>query len=118
LLLADHFLIRRRSERRLSRQARARLLSHDWPGNVRELENVLGVADTLCEDREIGAEHLDLPRPAAESKGDYHQMVEQYRRDLISKAMSETGGNRAAAARRLGLSRQALSYLVRQLGLN
>ncbi len=118
LLLADHFLIRRRSQRRLSRKARARLLSHDWPGNVRELENVIGVADTLAEDREISVEHLDLPQRPPESKGDYHQMVEQYRRDLISKAMSETGGNRAAAARRLGLSRQALSYLVRQLGLN
>ena len=118
LLLADHFLIRRRSQRHLSRLARAQLLSHNWPGNVRELENVLGVADTLSEDREIGIEHLDLPQRASESKGDYHQMVEQYRRDLISKAMAETGGNRAAAARRLGLSRQALSYLVKQLGLN
>ncbi len=118
LLLVDHFLTRRRSTNRLSGKAQARLLSHHWPGNVRELQNVLGVADALAQNGEIGAEHLDLPQPSSESKGDYHQMVEQYRRDLISKAMSETGGNRAAAARRLGLTRQALSYLVKQLGLN
>ncbi len=118
LLLVDHFLIRRRSTSRLSKKAKARLLSHHWPGNVRELQNVLGVADALTQGREIHAEHLDLPQPTSETKGDYHQMVEQYRRDLISKAMSETGGNRAAAARRLGMTRQALSYLVRQLGLN
>ncbi len=117
LLLVEHFLTRRRSENRLSDKARARLLSHHWPGNVRELQNVLGVADSLAQDREILPKHLDIPTPAAETKGDYHQMVEQYRRDLISKAMAQTGGNRAAAARRLGLSRQALSYLVRQLGL-
>ena len=117
LLLVDHFLTQRRSTRRLSARAKARLLSYHWPGNVRELQNVLGVADTLAQGREIEPEHLDLPRPEPETKGDYHQLVEQYRRDLISKAMSETGGNRAAAARRLGMSRQALSYLVRQLGV-
>ncbi len=118
LLLADHFLAQRRSTNRLSGKARARLLSYDWPGNVRELQNVLGVADTLAQDRKIRVEHLDLPRPASETKGDYHQMVERYRRGLISEALSETGGNRAAAARRLGMSRQALSYLVKQLGLS
>ena len=117
LLLVDHFLTQRRSQNRLTDKARARLLSHHWPGNVRELQNVLGVADSLAQGREIRPKHLDLPAPTTEGKGDYHQMVEQYRRDLISKAMTETGGNRAAAARRLGLSRQALSYLVRQLGL-
>ena len=118
LLLADHFLTLRRSKNRLSEKVRARLLSHQWPGNVRELQNVVGVADTLAQGQAIRIEHLDLPQPAVETMGDYHQMVEQYRKDLISKAMSETGGNRAAAARRLGLSRQALSYLVRQLGLS
>ena len=117
LLLVDHFLTRRRSTSRLSRKARTRLLSHHWPGNIRELQNVLGVADSLAEGREIRLEHLDLPQPPPEPRGDYHQMVEQYRRDLISKAMSESGGNQAAAARRLGMTRQALSYLVRQFGL-
>ena len=118
LLLVDHFLTQRRSKNRLSAKTKARLLAYHWPGNIRELQNVLGVADTLAQAGKIRAEHLDLPQPTSETKGDYHQMVEQYRRDLISKAMSETGGNRAAAARRLGMSRQALSYLVRQLGLN
>ncbi len=118
LLLVDHFLTLRRSSNRLSGKARARLLAHDWPGNVRELRNVLEVADTLAQNRQIRPEHLELPQQTSETKGDYHQMVEQYRKDLISKAMSQTGGNRAAAARKLGLSRQALSYLVRQLGLS
>ncbi len=118
LLLVDHFLTLRRSTNRLSGKAKARLLGHDWPGNVRELRNVLEVADTLAHHRTIRVEHLDLPQTAQEPAGDYHQLVEQYRRGLISKAMSQTGGNRAAAARRLGMSRQALSYLVRQLGLS
>jgi transcriptional regulator with GAF, ATPase, and Fis domain len=36
---------------------------------------------------------------------------------LVSEALAASGGNQAAAARRLGVSRQALSYLVRQLRL-
>ncbi|MGH9363557.1 MAG: helix-turn-helix domain-containing protein [Thermoanaerobaculia bacterium] len=36
---------------------------------------------------------------------------------MVQDALAAAGGNRAEAARRLGLSRQALSYLARQLGL-
>jgi transcriptional regulator with GAF, ATPase, and Fis domain len=43
--------------------------------------------------------------------------VEALRRRLVRDALEAAGGNRAEAARRLGLSRQALSYLVRELGL-
>ncbi|HEX5760201.1 MAG TPA: helix-turn-helix domain-containing protein, partial [Thermoanaerobaculia bacterium] len=53
----------------------------------------------------------------AEGPSDYHRRVDGFRRSLVADALSESGGNRAEAARRLGLSRQALSYLARQLGL-
>jgi two-component system NtrC family response regulator len=124
LFLAEHFLsqdpLRRDGEPapRLSRSGRERLLAHPWPGNVRELKNVLEVATALAEGGEIGAEHLDLPQPAREREGDYHQRLEGFRKNLVSEALVAAGGNRAEAARRLGLSRQALSYLVRQLGLS
>ena len=118
LLLADHFLARHRAAGGLSESARSRLLAHRWPGNVRELKNVLDVAVAMAKGREIRSEDLDLPEAVAAPRGDYHQLVKQYRRNLIAEALSETGGNRAAAARRLGLTRQALSYLVKQLGLS
>ncbi len=118
LLLADHFLARTRFSGRLSDPARARLLSYNWPGNVRELKNVLDVARTLAEGREIRIGDLDLPKATRELKGDYHQLVERYRKDLISQALSKEKGNRSAAAARLGLSRQALSYLIKKLGLS
>ncbi|MCP3958097.1 MAG: 3-phosphoshikimate 1-carboxyvinyltransferase [bacterium] len=117
ILLADHFLARMRPPRRLADDARAHLLAHSWPGNVRELRNLLEVAAALAEDDQIGVDHLDLPYKATSSKGGYHQQMEQHRKALITKALSRSGGSQAAAARKLGLSRQALSYLVRQLDL-
>ncbi len=120
-LLAEHFLRRQAGGRtlRLSKSARQRLGQHTWPGNVRELVNVLAVAAALSDDEVVSAASLDLPAAAnRSSEGFYHQEVESLRRRLIERALDWTGGNRAAAARRLGLSRQALSYLVRQLGIS
>ncbi len=118
LLLADHFLAASPGDPPcLTRRARARLLAHPWPGNIRELRNVLEVAVTL-EHGGIDSEHLDLPKRRKRLAGDYHQQIDGYRKQLISEALAATGGNRSQAARRLGLSRQALSYLIRQLELS
>ncbi len=118
LLLAEHFLARTSRGRRpcrLSRAARERLLAHRWPGNVRELENVLEVAAALAEGGAIESDHLQLPEARPAPAGTYHQQVETFRRRLVEEALQAAHGNRAEAARRLGLTRQALSYLVRQL---
>ncbi|HEY6320510.1 MAG TPA: sigma 54-interacting transcriptional regulator, partial [Thermoanaerobaculia bacterium] len=139
LQLADLFLSRHRPPPRLAAATRDRLRAHSWPGNVRELENVLRLAAALAGGGIILPEHLELPR-AAESAppadtaaashrsgesgamapaaaGSYHQQVESLRRQLVVEAIAAAAGNHAEAARRLGISRQALSYLVRQLGL-
>ena len=119
LRIADRFLAALRPPARLTREARARLLSHPWPGNVRELENVLAVAAALAGGEAIGIDQLELPPSAgaAPAEGSYHQQVESFRRGLIAQAIAASDGNHAAAAGRLGISRQTVSYLVRQLGL-
>ena len=120
LLLAEAFL-QRASQRPLSFSdaARRRLLAHPWPGNVRELKNVVEAAAALAEGSEIRVEHLDLPeaKPEIPTDLDYHQAVEEFRRGLIREALAAANGNRAEAARRLGMTRQALSYMAKQLGL-
>jgi two-component system NtrC family response regulator len=117
----------------LSAAARDRLRRYRWPGNVRELENVLRLAAALADDGVVEVSHIELPAhenanagsdadaaagaasPAA--VGSYHQQIEEFRRHLVLTAIRAAGGQHAEAARRLGISRQALSYLVRQLGL-
>jgi DNA-binding NtrC family response regulator len=54
-------------------------------------------------------------RPAAARAGGYRARVDAHRRDLIADALDRAGGNRSRAARDLGLSRQALLYLIREL---
>jgi hypothetical protein len=127
LALADHLLARLAGRHPggaapcLAPPVAARLLAHDWPGNVRELENVLAVAATLAaaDGGTILPEHLELPAPPS-GEGDatpYHAQVDALRRRLVADALAAAGGVQAEAARRLGLSRQAMSYLVRRLGV-
>lgn len=124
LLLAERFLDAHRRNRpglRLTPEARRALAAHDWPGNVRELGNVLAAAAALSEDGRIAPEHLDLRGGSASAappaEGGYHALVEGFRRRLIERALGECEGNLAAAARKLGVSRQFLSQFVRKYGL-
>ena len=139
LQLADLFLSRHSTPPRLAAETRQLLRSYSWPGNVRELENVLRLGAALAADGTIQPEHLELPGAAFSApprgnviagenpggaaatappgSGSYHQRVETLRRQLVVEAIAAAGGHHAEAARRLGISRQALSYLVRQLGL-
>jgi DNA-binding NtrC family response regulator len=101
----------------LTRDARAALLAHDWPGNVRELRNALERAAILCEGALITADHLSLRRavpPAAAAASD----LSAVERETIDRVMRDTGGNKAKAARRLGLSRTQLYVRLRKYDLD
>ncbi|MYC26851.1 MAG: sigma-54-dependent Fis family transcriptional regulator [Nitrospira sp. SB0662_bin_26] len=129
--LADLFLRRYTKEMgkpgmRLTEAALRTMQAYPWPGNVRELENAVVRAVVLCTNREIGPEHLRLPRDN-ESQAQlyedepqvreasvlpYHQAMERYRHFLIEQALKRTHGNQTKAAETLGLQR---SYLARVL---
>lgn len=118
LLLADHFLERQPgSQLRWTEEARRRLMVCAWPGNVRQLEGVVAVAAALAESGSIDARTLDIPEPASSEGRSYRQQVQALRRRLVTEALDTARGNQAEAARQLGLTRQAMSYLVRQFGL-
>ena len=120
LKLAAHFLCRASAQPLiLSPKARNLLLAYPWPGNIRELQNTLEVAAALTEGDTIYPEHLDLRQPVEKNtKGIYHQQVDSYRRSLVEQAMLAVNGHQAEAARRLGISAQSLSYLVRKFKIS
>ncbi|MBO9676801.1 MAG: sigma-54-dependent Fis family transcriptional regulator [Acidovorax sp.] len=117
LLLAEHFLRLQGgdSPKRLSAAAARLLLAHPWPGNVRELRNAMERAAILSHGPVIDAEHIGLQTLAASAPGldiDWDGpmglAVARVEREMIVRALAATAGNRAEAARRLGLSRQQL----------
>jgi DNA-binding NtrC family response regulator len=117
LRIAGRILDRLQPRASLAREARARLLAHRWPGNIRELENVLSVAAALAGGGAITAEHLEIPGAGDAAAGSYHQQIDALRRRLVAEALAQCDGNHSRVAGRLGVSRQSVSYLVRQLGL-
>ncbi len=122
LPLAEHFLtLAAGPARRLSAEAAARLLSHPWPGNVRELRNAMERAAVLSRRPVIGADDLSFlqaapPAAAADDwlAGDLPGAVARLEAAMIRRALAATGGNRAEAARRLGIHRQFLYEKLRR----
>jgi transcriptional regulator with PAS, ATPase and Fis domain len=102
----------------LTREARAALLGHDWPGNVRELRNALERAAILCEGGLITADHLGLRRSAPAAAAAATNDLNAVERETIERVMRDTGGNKAKAARRLGLSRTQLYVRLRKYDLD
>ncbi|MEE8368191.1 MAG: sigma 54-interacting transcriptional regulator [Thermoanaerobaculia bacterium] len=120
LELADHFLAREDPSQQLQLEegARTRLLEYQWPGNVRELKNIMDVAAALADGGRISADNLELPNsdiPSAKSL--FHTQVNALRKTLIEAALNHCNRNQSEAARHLGISRQALSYLIRRFDL-
>ena len=87
---------------------------------MRELENALERALILAGEDEIGPEHV---APAAPARGRRAADVlvegfdlDAFERDLLHAALERTGGNKAAAARLLGITRRRLYSLLESLG--
>jgi DNA-binding NtrC family response regulator len=126
--LANYFLQRCAAETKktftgMTAEAREKLLAYDWPGNVRELVNVIERAVVLGDGPELTVTHLPATMVSSAPKQNAHELsfyeaVDEYRRDLISRTLAQTDGNRAAAARILGLQRTYLSRLIKNLHLS
>ncbi len=98
------------------------MMAYDWPGNVRELANAIERAVVLGSGTVIGA--TDLPaglegESTASTSEDvsYHDGVNAARKGMVINALRKTGGNRAAAARLLGLEAKYFLRLMKSLGI-
>jgi DNA-binding NtrC family response regulator len=96
------------------------MLKHSWPGNVRELENVVERAAVLCLADSIRPQDLMLDRPIAGGgapvKGTLQDSIDDLVRTRIGAALDASNGNRAEAARLLGIDRATLWRLMKRLG--
>ena len=125
-LLVEHFIARfNRLQGKdiagVSDGVLARLMEHDFPGNVRELENVIEHAFVLCRGGLIEERHLPPNlRRAEEGQGaglPRGLTLEAMEKLLIRDALQRCGGNRAAAARELGINASTLFRKIKALKL-
>jgi DNA-binding NtrC family response regulator len=118
------------AEPQISAETLAALSSYDFPGNVRELKNIIERSLIESDGQTILPRHLHLGSgrrkvPAAPdvdaqadiaesvTAGDLPLNLEEAETLLIRRALAETGGNIAEAARRLGVNR---TRIYRKLG--
>jgi DNA-binding NtrC family response regulator len=101
-----------------------RLMEHGWPGNVRELANVVERLVLLAEHGEVSEE--DLPTEMQRNTGiegcpfdlpPEGIVWDRTEAGLLGQALQRTGGNRAAAARLLGLGYKAFLYRLEKHGM-
>jgi DNA-binding NtrC family response regulator len=146
-LLVDHFITKfnerlRKQVTSIAPDAIERLVAHSWPGNIRELENLMERTVLFCEEPQIRVSDLPpeisqlapLPAPVAApgeaaaaltaaglAAGSLKEAVraqtERVERELIQRALDETGGNVTQAARKLKISRKSLQTKMKEFGL-
>jgi transcriptional regulator with PAS, ATPase and Fis domain len=120
-LLVDYFLTYFAERLEVSRReieptALAVLTQYRWPGNVRELMNVIESAYTFGQSAHITRADLPVAITLASAAARSEERPIAHRplsfaeaeRDLITRALASTGGNKLQAAKLLGVSRKKL----------
>ena len=101
----------------------ALLLGYQWDGNVRDLQNVVSWAFQLAGDAPlVTTDHLPQRVKNATARvskrGNFYEELAQFRRQMIERSLLDANGNQSQAAKALGMTRQALSYQIRELGIH
>jgi transcriptional regulator with PAS, ATPase and Fis domain len=119
LFLARAMLRSRRGPVELGPDARVVLLSHHWPGNIRELRHAIEMAFLAAGGDGIAAHHLGLTPLLSDRSPAIEPLLtaKAVERAHILRALASTAGNRMAAARILGLSRQSLQRRLLRHGI-
>lgn len=137
--LVDHFIRKICAAeniplKRTTPEAMSRLCAQPWPGNVRQLENTVEMAVAVSGDNEtLVPRHFGLTAgparifaiqnepgsfiPADESL-DFETAVSRFELSMLQRALRSSGGNKTAAAERLGMKRTTLIMKMRSFENN
>jgi DNA-binding NtrC family response regulator len=128
-LLVEHF-VRRLCEAlgrppvAVGEGALRQLTLYAWPGNVRELENALERAIVLCEGDTLTEADLPFLERAGGGRLEFpagivplEEALDRLERTLLERALEQTGGVKAEAARLLAVKPSALYYKLEKHGL-
>src|ERR1035438_1211816 len=123
--LARHFLSLKAKSKTFTREALSVLQAHAWPGNIRELRNLVAKLSMATDNPQItGAEisaQLCGEFTASTSSGQGTVLLgnlDNMEEQMIIRALQQTGGHRAQAAEKLGISRRTLSRKLREYDID
>jgi two-component system, NtrC family, response regulator AtoC len=114
---------------RVSTEALERMMRYDWPGNIRELQNLIQRAVVMCDENEIGLEHLPerirtvtmksgaAEAPPEEEEDANDTTLEDFSRRLLVNALTKHDGNASAAMRELNIGRTRFYRMLRKFDL-
>jgi len=115
------------SVNRITEQALEVLRNYSWPGNVRELENMLERAINLAHIRSADCiDTVDFPSLSkketltvtADSSRTLNEVMDALEKDMIVRALEETGHNKTKTAQMLGIHSSVLYRKLSKYGLN
>lgn len=128
LLLANYFVekyskLNHKNIKRISTATIDMLMSYHWPGNVRELENCIERAILVSNDEVVHGHHLPPTLQTAEASGTTHtgtlpEALDNLEKNLILDALKTARGNKAKAARELGISERLMGIRVEKHGID
>lgn len=93
------------------------LASHLWPGNLRELNNVVKRAVLLTRGSQITTAELTQAMGQIRTDNVLQLHDEDTERQRIITALQQTNGNKAKAARLLGVDRKTIYNKIEKLGI-
>lgn len=128
-LLVQRFLGRSQKPVSIREDALDRIMTHDWPGNVRELENVITRAVVLAPGGVVTPEVIEFSNLGAGAalgpwearvpyRDGYWPVLRRVETELVRSALREAAGNKAEAARILGVQRRLLYQKMTELGIS
>ena len=91
-------------------------MNYNWPGNVRELEHCIEHAFILCRESQIEMEHLP-PELHHSTPVEQPSVSSDIDAQAIRAALLKSAGNKAKAARLLGISRRTIYRKIEEFGI-
>jgi len=127
-LLVQRFISRSERPITIREDALERIMAHDWRGNVRELENVMTRAIVLAPGGVITPDCIQFNQRTATApsgwldqvpyRDGYWNVIRKVEAQLLRTALEEAKGNKAEAARILGIQRRLLYEKMAEFGLS